>query len=338
MTQVITRLFESAKQAETVRWTLLSKRLPDHIVTVYTQAEGLKDTLITAHVNAETAETYANRVAQGGAVVLVKAGHRPLRVAQTARDVMSDLGAVNMGDMTEEVKVKDKPGDSGSLMAGNPLLLTRKKDPNATNFYMANWPIPLISKRKPSDEMLISRHGRMAAWPIPLTARIKPRDEYAFPRHMRMANFPLPLIWKGEKKLYTSVFPRHARMANAILPLISKRKPYTGSMIPRHHRFANWPFPHLINGKQHTNSLMPGAPRMAAGPMNLISKRKPYTGSLIPRHGRMANFPIRLLSSRKPSTASIFPRHARMANFILPLLSKNTERKSRFGFPLLSKR
>ncbi|QBF30253.1 PucR family transcriptional regulator [Thalassococcus sp. S3] len=321
MTKVITRYFETETRAYEVERELLSKRFPRNILRVYTQVEGLADTLTDANVTPETAEAYAWRVASGGAVVMVRAGIKPLGVAKTAREVMAEMGAADLGNLTEEVFVKDDPTSRTSVLSDHPLFLTRVKDPSRTNFYMADWPIPLISRRKPNTDSLIPRHARMANWPIPLIARIKPRDEFAFPRHARMADILLPLTIRREPS-DNFVFPRHARMANWPIPLISKRKPYTGSLIGRHTRMANWPFPHLINGKTGSNSLMPGGPRMAAFPLDLLSDRKPSDKFAFPRHARMADLILPLISRRKPFTGSIFPKHARMADILLPLVLK----------------
>lgn len=327
MTKVITRFFEDAKKAKAVERKFLEQRFPRSILRVFTDVDGMSVALEAANVEPATAKAYAKAMGKGGAVMLVKAGHKPLGVAQITRDTTAAMGAKDMGDLVEEVYVADKPGASSSVLTDHPLFLTREKDPDQTNHHMANWPIPLISHRKPKDEFAFPRHARMANFPIPLTIRMKPRDDFAFPRHARMANFPIPLTIR-RKPSDKFLFPRHARMANFPLPLLSKRKPYTGSLIPRHQRMANWPFPHLINGKTGTNALMPGAPRMANFPIPLTSDRKPFTGSLIPRHGRMANFPISLISKRKPFTGSIFSKHARMANFPIGLLSKGEGRFS----------
>lgn len=349
MTKIITRYFDSPDQAKAVADALLDAGFPTNILSTFATADGLKDILLNANVDAVAAEAYEERVASGGAVVLVKAGYRPLGVAQTARKIMAEMGAVSLGNLTEEVFIQDKPGHIPSVYEDHPLFMTRRRDPDDTNFHMANWPLPLISKRKPYSDSVIPRHGRMADWPIRLTVRFKPRDEFAFPRHARMANiiFPLTIRRKPSDRF---LFPRHARMADAILPLTNRRKPYTGSLIPRHQRMANWPFPHLINGKTGTNALMPGAPRMAAFPVPLLSDRKPSDAFAFPRHARMANLFLPLTSGRKPFTGPIFSnKHARMANFPLPLVVKHSESgedDSRsgfsfsrfFGLPTLSKR
>jgi hypothetical protein len=61
----------------------------------------------------------------------------------------------------------------------------------------------------------------MANFPIPLLSDRKPMDASIIPRHARMANFPIPLISK-RKPFTGSVVPRHGRMADAILPLVIK--------------------------------------------------------------------------------------------------------------------
>ncbi|MEM9550474.1 MAG: PucR family transcriptional regulator [Pseudomonadota bacterium] len=331
MTKVITRYFEDPAQAQAARRALLRQRVPANIVRVYTSTDGLTDDLIKRHVTDATAEAYRSRVEKGGAVVLVEAGYRPLNVAAIAREGLASMGAVPLGNLPEEIFVPDsRPGKPMNIMSDHPRFMTRDRDPDSTTYHMANWPIPLISRRKPADNFAFPRHARMADWPIPLTARLQPRDEFAFPRHARMANliFPLTIRRKPSDRF---LFARHARMANWPIALTNRRKPFDASFFPRHSRMANWPFPHLINGKTGTNALMPRAPRMANYPVPLLSSREPFDKSLIPRHGRMANLLLPLLSRRKPFDKSAFPRHARMANFLLPLIVRSEPGSSKKG-------
>jgi hypothetical protein len=58
---------------------------------------------------AATAKEYEKQVKKGGAVVLVRAGYRPLGVAQTARDVAEEMGAIDLGDLVEEVYLNEGP-------------------------------------------------------------------------------------------------------------------------------------------------------------------------------------------------------------------------------------
>ena len=337
MTTVITRYFESPSRARSARRELLFARFPRKSVQVLAETDGLIDTLTAAHVEPGTAEAYEHRVANGGAVVMVLASLKPLAAAQTAREVMARLGAQPLGNLPEEIFVADGPTKRRSILVDHPRFLLRDRDPDDTNYHMANWPIPLISRRKPYRDMLMSPHARMADWPFPLIARLKPRDEFAFPRHARMADLIFPLTIRRAPS-DNFIFPRHARMAEWPIRLISRRKPYSGSLIGRHTRMANWPFPHLINGQRGTNSLVPNGARMADFPMSLLSDRKPADKFAFPRHARMANLIMPLLSRRKPFAGSIFPRHARMANFLLPLVVKREpEASGRAGGLSLSK-
>lgn len=331
MTNIITRYFDSAAKAREVKFELVHRqRFSTRIIDLYDQPKGLVKALTAAHVQEDTAKAYEKRMAKGGAVLLVRAGYRPLAVAKTTRQITAGMGAADMGDLVEEVFVKEDKRPLLSILDNHPHMLLRPRDPDSTNYHMADWPIPLISRRKPFTGSVIKPHAHMANWPIPLISRRKPFTGSIIARHGRMANFPIPLI--SRRKPYTeSIIPRHARMANFPIPLISRRKPFTGSIFPRHQRMATWPFPLLINGKTGTNALMPGGPRMANFPIGLLSDRKPFTGSIIPRHARMANFPIPLISRRKPYTGSVIEPHAHMADFPLPLITRRSETASPSG-------
>ncbi|SHH79385.1 PucR family transcriptional regulator [Marivita hallyeonensis] len=331
MTTIITRYFENADHARSVEHDLIyDHQVSPRIISIYDNADGLADRLIAANVLPDTAQAYQDRMTKGGAILLVRAGYKPLGVAKITRRVADEGGAADMGSLDESVFFKDERKRSLSVLTEHPYMLSRMRSSKSKTYHMADWPIPLISRRKPADAFAFPRHARMANFPIPLISKRKPSDAFAFPRHARMANFPIPLISK--RKPYDKfAFPRHARMANFPIPLISKRKPYDKFAFPRHMRMANWPFPHLIDGETGTNAIVPGHPHMANFPIPLLSDRKPYDKFAFPRHARMANLLIPLISRRKPVTKSIIPRHARMADAILPLVIRRSETRKSDG-------
>ncbi|WP_299655557.1 PucR family transcriptional regulator [uncultured Tateyamaria sp.] len=324
MTQVITRFFDSAEQARNAKYELVQiHRLSYRIVDLHDKPDGLVEKLAASKVSEDTARAYQDRMAKGGVVMLVRAGYKPLGVAKITREVTAKHGAVDFGSLTEEVFVKDTPRIGTSVLEAHPHILTVRREPGTTNFHMANWPIPLISRRQPAPNSLAPRNNPLTQFLLPLINRRKPYTGSIFSRHARMANFPVPLI-SHRKPFTASIFPRHARMANFLLPLISRRKPFDRTLIPRHGRMATVPIPLLINGQTGTNAIIPGNPHMANFPISLISKREPYSNSIFGRHARMANFPIGLTSRRKPFTGSIISRHGRMANLFLPLVIRRT--------------
>jgi hypothetical protein len=311
MAKILTRYFETVSQAQmAIDELVYHRRVSERILQLCETSEALVSNLEDGSIGEATVAAYHKRLLKGGAVLIVRAGYKPLGVAQIVREVTSRMGAVNLGDLIEEAAIPNIKKSTNSILSDHPHMLTPAKSKNANKHYMANWPIPLISRREPFTGGIIEPHARMADFPIPLISRRKPFTGSIFPRHARMANFPIPLI--------------------------SRRKPFTGSIFPRHARMASVPFPLLINGKSK-NSLMPNGPRMANFPISLLSKRKPYKGSIFPRDARMAYFPIPLISDRRPFTGSIFPRHARMANLFLPLISRDSKEtgQTRFSFSKL---
>ena len=350
MTRLITRYFERADAAhDAARHLVFEARLSQRIVQVLEGAERAASEMDRAGVLPETISAYKEKLATGGAVLVVKAGYKPLCVAKIARTVLAEMGAADMGELTEEVKVKDQARPLLSIFPDHPTFLQIPKDPSPSNARMANFPLPLISRRKPYAASLIRPHAHMANFPIPLISSRTPYDDTIFDsKHVRMADFGLPLL-SARKPRDRFVFPRHARMARFPLPLLSRRIPFAASWIGRHARMANWPFPHLMTRSLGDNTLMPGGPRMANFPIRLISRRRPITASIFSRHARMARFPIPLISRRTPKDRFAFPRHARMGDKFLPLIighaafEEGSERETyslskAFGLPLLTRR
>ena len=346
MTNIITRYFGNAANANAAIDELVDRyRVSPRIITLHETSAGLEDTLKAASVKPATAKAIAKKMEKGGAVMQVRAGHRPLSVGRITREVTAQFGASTDAKLMDEVYIHEPELSWYESFRNNPHILSKGIHSRRRNHHMADWPIPLISRRKPFKEMLFEPHARMAAFPLELISQRKPFTGSIFDPHERMANFPIGLI--SRRKPFTgSIFSRHARMANFPIGLISRRKPFTGTLIGRHTRMANWPFPHLINGKTGTNALIPNGPRMANFPISLLSNRKPFTGSIFSRHARMANFPIGLISQRKPFTGSIISKHGRMADMILPLvISSDTNRSGSrgrlskmFGIPTILRR
>ena len=346
MTQVITRYFESAARARMAKKDLIFiSDFSPRIIDLYEGADAAEH-MAKNNVDPATITAYAEKLAHGGAVILVRAGFRPLGVAQTTRDMLDALSPADMGDLVEEVRVKDDPTPP-SVYTDHRLVMTRIREPGDTNFYMANWPIPLISRRKPyTGSLLADQHGRMADVFWPLTIRNDPYTWMLFDEHARMADWPIGLISK-RKPFDGFAFPRHSRMANFILPLLSQRKPYTGSIIAKHARMANWPFPLLINGKQGTNSLVPGHKYMAKFPFAHIVPGHKYMAKfpialLVPGHRFMAKFPFAHIVPghrfmAKFPFAHLVPGHRRMASWPIGLLVPGHKRMANMFLPLTIK-
>lgn len=358
MTNIITRYYESAAQAEAVASELVYRhRVSPRLIDVFDVTDGLVDRLSARKVDRETAQAYQNKLAKGGAVILVSAGARPLAVAKTTREVTAAMGAVDMGGLTEEVVVKDDRPATTSVLRDHRHMMTRPLGFPKKNYHMADWPIPLISRRTPFSQSLVPRNGYMATWPIPhLLPGTTRYGRFPFgllvPGHKYMAKFPFAHIVPGHK--YMAKFPfghlaphklRYGRFPFGLLVPGHKfmaKFPF-GHLVPGHKRMANWPFPLLINGKQGKNAIVPGHKYMAKFPFahlvpghkymanipfgHAVSHNRRYGrfpfGLLVPGHKYMAKIPFAHIVPGHKHMAKfpidhLVPGHKYMANFIWP--------------------
>ena len=271
MTQIITRYFDDAESARSARHELIHRRrFSVRIVDLYESADGLADQLIDGHVTPDTARAYQDRMSgAAGAVLLVQAGYKPLGVARIARDVAASYGGVAIPELNEAVYVKEERQPLLSILPSHPRILTKVRDPNSTNYYMADWPIPLISRRVPSDTSLLPHDARMASQPIP----------HLLPGDKRYGRFPFDLLIPGHKFMakfpFGHIVPGHKKMAG--FPI--------GHLVPGNKFMAKFPIAHLIPGHKFMAKfpiahLVPGHKNMAKFPF----------GHIVPGHKYMANW------------------------------------------------
>ena len=343
MTNIITRYFPSASRARDVAYEMIEREgFPARIVKYYDQADGLADKLGKQLVDPDAAKTYAARMDKsGGAVLLVRAKARPLAAAKKARALFEKMGVETISGITEDVYFRD--GREGPLARYRevPHIFTRPSGRPYKTTFMANWPIPLISRRKPATPSVIRPHGRMASWPIGLLLPGNVRYgrfpfDFLVPGHKFMAKFPFDHLIPGHKFManfpFGHIVPGHKFMANFpfghIVPghKFMAKFPF-GHLVPGQPRMANWPFPLLIDGEKHTNSLVPGHKYMAKFPFaHIVPGHKfqakfPF-GHIVPGHKFMAKFPF----------AHIVPGHKFMARFPFDHLIPGHKFQANFPF------
>jgi hypothetical protein len=362
MTTVISRYFDSSASAQAVQEELIfAHRFPRGIMRVYTSPEGLDALTAGARMAAETAAAYKAKMASdGGVVLVVDADYRPLGVAKITRRVTAKMGAVDMGDLLQEVTAPSKPKATLSIIAGHPFMMTRRLSSRNTRFHMANWPIPLITRRGPiKSPSIIKPHGRMADFPLPLISRRKPYSDMIYVnRHQRMADKPIALLVPGRTTFYADkpiahLLPGHKYQAQFPFDhLIPGHKFQAGwpikHLVPGHARMARWPFPLLIDEKPGANSLVPGHKYMARFPFDhLIPGHKFQAGvpiaHLIPGHKYMAKFPFaHIVPGHKYMAkfpfAHIVPGHKYMAKFPFAHIVPGHPHYANWPIPLLSRR
>ena len=358
MTTVITRYFDSASKARDAWHELVHReRFPLRILRMFEQSEGLVDALTGMQIPEDTARAYEKKMSGGGAVIMVLAGYKPLGVAKIARTIMAQMGAADMGDLVEEALVPDTRPPTKSILRDHRHFLLRRRDPYSTSHHMADWPIGLISRRKPFKEMVFEPHQRMANWPIDLLLPGNKRYgrfpfDYLVPGHRFQAKFPFGHLVPHNRRFGRFPFgflvphsKRYGRFPFGFLVPHGKRYgrfPFD-FLIRNGRRMASWPFPLLINGKQGGNALIPGHKYQAKFPFDhlvphekrygrfpfgfLVSHNRRYGrfpfGLLVPGHKFMAKFPFGHIVPGHKHYAKfpidhLVPGHKYMANFIFP--------------------
>lgn len=358
MTNIITRHYDSTDQAHAVVFELVHHaRVSPQILDVYESSSGLVEKLTKQGVRPETAQAYEKRLASGGAVLMVRAGIRPLAVAKTARTTADMMGPTDIGTLPEEVVIDDGRRTGLSVMTEHPHMVTRSLSYKKRNYYMADWPISLFSRRKPNKIATVQRDVSYAKWPI---AHLLPGSrrfgrfpfDLLVPGHKFMANFPFGHLVSHDRRYGRFPFgllaPHKVRFGRFPFGLLVPGHKFMakfpfGHLVPGHRRMANWPFPLLINGKQGGNALVPGNKYMANFPFgHAVSHNRRYGrfpfgllaphrvrygrfpfGLLVPNHRFMAKFPFAHIVPGHKHMANfpighIVPGHKYMANFLLP--------------------
>lgn len=176
MATVISRFLEDEARAKKLERTLANARFPRGDVKVLTKEDKETAKALTARmtklgIEEDTAKAYAKKLSDGGAVLCIRAGYKPLTAKTIALDILDKAGIEEMGGVDEAVWVRDTPSKSQSILADHPLFFTRVPDPsNRKGPVSTAVGLRLISRRKPGKRSVMSSGRRMSRffWPGPL--------------------------------------------------------------------------------------------------------------------------------------------------------------------------
>lgn len=128
MTTVITRLYEDMATAQSAADALLNNGHDAGTVDIIAGAEGAEDRMKAARVNPDAAALYAPAVADGKALVVVRAPFAPIGTARNAMKVVDRFASIKVGVADEDEYIRETPSIAahGSIMADHPLLMSNK--------------------------------------------------------------------------------------------------------------------------------------------------------------------------------------------------------------------
>lgn len=203
MTTVMTRLYADEETARRIERRLYLQGFPRRATEVIAKREGqgasaLADRMTTAHVPEAAAGTYAEKVATGKALLVVRATYKPLGAPRIARETLADSPVVKSGLDEEEFYVDTGPERSPSILTDHPHFLTfpREEAEMRPDLISASLGIPLISRKGPKST--VYKGGRLMSkmfWPMPMVIRKKSADSVIHGgRHVSKLFWPMPLV------------------------------------------------------------------------------------------------------------------------------------------------
>ena len=234
MTTVITRVFDNEENARSIAGKLRDKRLPRRAIEVIAaegrDSEAIAARLSRAMVHDDTVPVYAEHVAQGKAVLVVRATYKPLGAARITRETLAGRESiVNVGDVCDDYYVSDPPDHAPSILNDHPHILLmdmgRRRIADGGPVMAGLFPKLIIRNRKATSAIRGGAHMSRLFWPMPLLKRNrKANSAIRGGRYMSKAFWPAPLLSSSERRL--KVIPGDAmRISNALSwPAVQTRK------------------------------------------------------------------------------------------------------------------
>jgi len=215
MTQVISRLFESEKLAENVADRLRFEGVPNSATRVVTAKAGESEKDLAARISGysvatNAAKAYAKHIRSGNAAVVVHASYRPLGAAKLTRNVLDRNNPIDVGDVTEETYVPDKPSHAPSILDTHPHFLTTRVNsrriPSGGPISHGLGPKLLLKHRPRTSAISGGRYMSRFFWPMPLLKKNREaRSAIRGGKHMSRMFWPQKLLSTKERRL--SVIP-----------------------------------------------------------------------------------------------------------------------------------
>jgi hypothetical protein len=209
MTTVITRLYDSEDTASATARRLNREGLPRHAVEVIT-AKGLSREAIAARmqrasVHESAVPVYADHVAGGDALLVVRATYKPLGAARLTRDITARTKVKSVGSVVDQHYFADGPDHAPSVLKDHPRFLSLDLDPGEYKggLISAMLGIPLLSRghrSRPSRVLHGEAFMSKRFWPMPLVTRKRKADSaISGGRHISSLFWPMPLISRKDR-------------------------------------------------------------------------------------------------------------------------------------------
>ena len=172
MTTIITRLYSDTSTARGVATTLIAQGHPQDTIDVITRDGGgdLLSRLRSARVRNAAAAAYAPAIEAGHALVVVRAPFAPMGAARHAMRIVDRSASIKVGvaDENEYVREQPKVQVRGSLLTGNPLVMTNPYRPMTHGHILGSNPI--LAPRTRRSAIAGGKFMSRMFWPMRLVS------------------------------------------------------------------------------------------------------------------------------------------------------------------------
>jgi hypothetical protein len=209
MTTVITRLYDSEDTASATARRLNREGVPKHALQVITAKglarEAIAERMRRADVHDSAVPVYADHVAQGDALLVVRATYKPLGAARLTREITAKTKTKSVGDVVDDHYFADGPDHAPSVLKDHPHMLSLDLDFGEYKGgpVSAEFGIPLLTRGHRNRPLRVSRGGGHMSkwfWPMPLVTRKRTANSaISGGRFMSRLFWPMPLLSRKER-------------------------------------------------------------------------------------------------------------------------------------------
>jgi len=176
MTTIITRLYANERSANAVADRLSSEGLPKSALKVVTgtDRDKIQHRLMQAQVHRDAAPVYAESVAGGTALLIVRATHKPLGAARIVREVTGSSKTIDVGVTQDDIYVRDLPDHAPSVLKEHPRFLTLPSEPEELQRGPISDLVGVRTLSKPRSRTSAIRGGAFMSqkfWPMKLVSK-----------------------------------------------------------------------------------------------------------------------------------------------------------------------
>lgn len=198
MTTIITRLYEDEKTAQPVVDALHEEGFPANTVMLISGGDA-EAQMTAADVAEDAAATYAAKVAEGNAVVVVRAPLTPFGAARRAMEIVDATPSIHVGIANDNVYLSDAGRAGLSVMTDHPHMLLSKSIRARQEPVTALIGFPMLSEPRTSNSVF-DEPRTITGKSFPLITRPRRRNSAASHKHI-FSMFPLLSRRKGRRSV-----------------------------------------------------------------------------------------------------------------------------------------